>query len=55
MLLPIMQKLQSVVKNHMANDWYCKEENGKYVSCAAEDEGAVTQASAILARGGTLA
>lgn len=48
-------QLHSVVKNHMANDWYCKEENGKYVSCAAEDEGAVTQASAILARGGTLA
>ncbi len=47
--------LHSVVKNHMANDWYCKEENGKYISCAAEDEGAVTQASAILARGGTLA
>lgn len=47
-------QLHSVVKNHMANDWYCKEENGKYVSCAAEDEGAVTQASAILARGGTL-
>lgn len=48
-------QLHSVVKNHMANDWYCKKENGKYVSCAAEDEGAVTQASAILARGGTLA
>lgn len=48
-------QLHSVVKNHMANDWYCKEENGKYVSCAAEDEGAVTQAVAILARGGTLA
>ena len=48
-------QLHSVVKNHMTNDWYCKEENGKYVSCAAEDEGAVTQASAILARGGTLA
>lgn len=48
-------QLHSVVKNHMANDWYCKEENGKYVSCAAEDEGAVTQASAILAQGGTLA
>ena len=48
-------QLHSVVKNHMANNWYCKEENGKYVSCAAEDEGAVTQASAILARGGTLA
>lgn len=51
----ITVQLHSVVKNHMTNDWYCKEENGKYVSCAAEDEGAVTQASAILARGGTLA
>ena len=48
-------QLHSVVKNHMANDWYCKEENGKYVSCAAEDEGAIKQTEAILARGGTLA
>lgn len=47
--------LHSVVKNHMANDWYCKEENGKYVSCAAEDEGAIKQTAAILVRGGTLA
>ena len=48
-------QLHSVVKNHMANDWYCKEENGKYVSCAAEDEGAVKQTAALIARGGTLA
>ena len=47
--------LHSVVKNHMANDWYCKEENGKYVSCAAEDEGAIKQTEAFIARGGTLA
>ena len=47
--------LHSVVKNHMANDWYCKEENGKYVSCAAEDEGAIKQTEALIARGGTLA
>ena len=47
--------LHSVVKNHMANDWYCKEENGKYVSCAAEDEGAIKQTAAFIARGGTLA
>ena len=47
--------LHSVVKNHMANDWYCKEENGKYVSCAAEDEGAIKQTAALIARGGTLA
>lgn len=51
----ITVQLHSVVKNHMANDWFCKEENGKYVSCTADDEGAVTQAAAILARGGTLA
>lgn len=48
-------QLHSVVKNHMANDWYCKEENGKYVSCAAEDEGAIKQTAALIARGGTLA
>ena len=48
-------QLHSVVKNHMANDWYCKEENGKYVSCAAEDEGAIKQTEALIARGGTLA
>ena len=48
-------QLHSVVKNHMANDWYCKTENGKYVSCAAEDEGAIKQTEAILVRGGTLA
>lgn len=51
----ITVQLHSVVKNHMVNDWFCKEENGKYVSCTADDEGAVTQAAAILARGGTLA
>lgn len=48
-------QLHSVVKNHMANDWFCKEENGKYVSCAAEDEGAIKQTAALIARGGTLA
>lgn len=48
-------QLHSVVKNHMANDWYCKKENGKYVSCAAEDEGAIKQTAALIARGGTLA
>lgn len=51
----ITVQLHSVVKNHMANDWYCKEENGKYVSCAAEDEGAIKQTAALIARGGTLA
>ena len=48
-------QLHSIVKNHMANDWYCKEENGKYVSCTAEDEGAIKQTAALIARGGTLA
>lgn len=48
-------QLHSVVKNHMANDWYCKKENDKYVSCAAEDEGAIKQTAALIARGGTLA
>lgn len=47
--------LHSVVKNHMANDWYCKEENGKYVSCIAEDEDAITQSEALILKGGTLA
>lgn len=47
--------LHSVVKNHMANDWYCKKENDKYISCAAEDEGAIKQTAALIARGGTLA
>lgn len=47
--------LHSGVKNHMANDWYCKEENGKYISCAAEDEGAIKQTAALIAKGGTLA
>lgn len=51
----ITVSLHSTVKNLMTNSWYCKEENGKYISCAAGDEGAVTQAAAILARGGTLA
>lgn len=51
----ITVSLHSVVKNHMANDWYCKKENGKYVSCAAEDEGAIKQTAALIARGGTLA
>lgn len=51
----ITVQLHSVVKNHMANDWYCKLLGDKYVSCAAGDEGAVTQAAAILAKGGTLA
>lgn len=50
----ITVQLHSVVKTQMTDNWYCKLSNGKYVSCTAEDEGAVTQAAAILARGGTL-
>ncbi len=50
----IKVQLHSTVKTQMTNNWYCKLSDGKYVSCTAEDEGAVTQATAILARGGTL-
>lgn len=50
----IKVQLHSTVKTQMTNTWYCKLSDGKYVSCTAEDEGAVTQAAAILARGGTL-
>ncbi len=50
----ITVQLHSGVKTQMTNTWYCKLSDGKYVSCTAEDEGAVTQAAAILARGGTL-
>lgn len=51
----ISVSLHSAVKTSMTNSWYCKEVDGKYISCAADDEGAVTQAAAILTRGGTLA
>lgn len=47
--------LHQTVKTHMANDWYCNLSGGKYVSCSADDEGAVTQTAALIARGGTLA
>lgn len=47
--------LHQITKNNMTNAWYCKEENGKYVSCDSMDEGAITQAGAIIAKGGTLA
>lgn len=50
----IKVQLHATVKTQMTNTWYCKLSDGKYVSCTAEDEGAVTQATAILARGGTL-
>lgn len=47
--------LHQTVKTHMANDWHCKLSGGKYISCTADDAGAITQADAIIARGGTLA
>lgn len=47
--------LHATVKSRMSNEWYCKLENDKYVTCTAEDEGAITQAAALIARGGTLA
>ena len=51
----ITVSLHSTVKTLMQNSWYCKLENDKYVTCTAEDEGAITQAAAIVLRGGTLA
>ena len=51
----ITVQLHSVVKTQMSNTWYCKLENDKYVSCSAEDEGAMPQTDALIARGGTLA
>lgn len=50
----IKVQLHSTVKTQMTNNWYCKLSDGKYVSCTAEDEGAVTQSAALIARGGTL-
>ena len=47
--------LHQTTKNNMTNAWYCKEENGKYVSCTAEDEDAITQSEALILKGGTLA
>lgn len=47
--------LHITTKNNMTNVWYCKEENGKYVSCIAEDEDAITQSEALILKGGTLA
>lgn len=47
--------LHSTVKTFMANNWYCKLSGDKYVSCTAEDEGAMLQTAALVAKGGTLA
>lgn len=50
----ITVQLHSVVKTQMTDDWYCKLLGDKYVSCTASDDGAITQAAALIARGGTL-
>ena len=47
--------LHNAVKTHMANDWYCRLVNGVYISCTSEDEGAMLQTAALVAKGGTLA
>lgn len=46
--------LHTIPKNSMKNDWYCKLEGNKYVSCESTDEGAITQESALTAKGGSL-
>lgn len=50
----ITVQLHSVVKTQMTDNWYCKLLGDKYVSCTASDDGAITQAAALIARGGTL-
>lgn len=50
----ITVQLHSVVKTQMTDNWYCKLLGNKYVSCTASDDGAITQAAALIARGGTL-
>lgn len=51
----ITVQLHSVVKTQMTDNWYCKLSDGKYVSCTAEDEDAITQSEALILKGGTLA
>lgn len=50
----ITVQLHSTVKTQMTDNWYCKLLGDKYVSCTASDDGAITQAAALIARGGTL-
>lgn len=47
--------LHTTVKFNMQSVWYCKPDGDNYISCTADDEGAITQAEALLARGGTIA
>lgn len=47
--------LHATTKQLMQSAWYCKPSGDKYVSCAAEDEGAMLQTAALVAKGGTLA
>ncbi len=50
----IAVSLHATVKNLMQNSWYCKPENDKYITCTADDADAITQAEALILRGGTL-
>lgn len=42
------------VKTKMRSDWYCKLVGDMYISCDADDEGAMLQTEALIAKGGTL-
>lgn len=46
--------LHSVIREHMKNDWYCKLDNDKYISCESTDEGAMTQHAAFIEKGWTV-
>lgn len=50
----VQVSLHKIPKNSMTNEWYCKLENDKYVSCKSTDEGAMTQLQALVAKGGNL-
>lgn len=47
--------LHATTKQLMQSAWYCKLSGDTYVPCAAEDEGAMLQTAALVAKGGTLA
>lgn len=47
--------LHTTIKNKMGSEWYCKlGDNMLYVSCKADDEGAMLQTEALIAKGGSL-